>query len=202
MHRAQNRGPTLPLSDTCGAAVVTRNIPFHVVSARWSVHSCTHLLNGTLTRIPSAPFFDAVFSRHTLCVSLVYLYAMLFDALSSRHSVFHCLCTPRYLCDCVWWDWCSVLKKLLLTTRSACGRCRRCQGIPTDVGSCGKTELRIGIFSRTCLVTRNLQLLIMLQLLPPINTHHPYVWVVIYFFIDLQLLIMLQLLPPINTNHP
>jgi hypothetical protein len=92
MARAQNRGPMLPLSDTCCAAVVTRNIPFHVVSARWSVLSCTHLLNGTPTRIPSTPFFDAVFSRHTLCVSLVCVYATLFDAVSSRHSVFHCLC--------------------------------------------------------------------------------------------------------------
>jgi hypothetical protein len=51
------------------------------------------------------------------------------------------------------WQWCSALKRLSPNT-SVCGRCRRYQGFRTDVGCCGKTVLRIGIFSRTCLVTR------------------------------------------------
>jgi hypothetical protein len=150
-------------------------------SGRYSEHSVSRCLRTVVRSLLYPPtewnthahsllafFRRCVFPPHILC----------FAGLCVRHAVWRCVfpplcvslsvCTPRYLCDCVWWEWCSVLKKLLLTTRSVCGRCRRCQG-----GCCGKTVLRIGIFSRTCLVTRNLQLLIMLQLLPPINTHHP-----------------------------
>jgi transposase len=51
---------------------------------------------------PTPAFFDAVFPRHTLCVSLVCVFPPLCVSLS--------VCTPCYMCDCVWWEWCSVLK--------------------------------------------------------------------------------------------